>query len=135
MRNPERLIRLSRNSQLAKFGSIRTFKSVNWTRKDACPIHVNATWPLVNFGNTGFLCCPVRGVKKAFQTISRKKVRGLNAFEGVKSLKDLGIFRRVLGGRDGLSGDFDISYWYTNGYKRMNKTATIPSHLKMMYIR
>ena len=36
-------MRFSRKSQLAKFGSMSTFKSVNWRRKEACPIQVMAT--------------------------------------------------------------------------------------------
>ena len=74
---PERLMRLSRNSQFAKFGSISTFRSVNWIRNDAWPIQVMATWPRDNLGKTGRRCCPVRGVSRAFQTSSRKNVRGL----------------------------------------------------------
>ena len=42
-------MRLSKNSQFAKFGSIRTFKSVNWIRNDAWPIQVTATWPCDKF--------------------------------------------------------------------------------------
>jgi hypothetical protein len=57
----------------------------------------------------------VRGVRKAFQTISRKKVRGLKALEGVKSLKDLGSDWRTRGGREILTEGFDISHWYYSG--------------------
>ena len=70
-------MRFSRNSQFAKFGSISTFKSVNWIRNDAWPIQVMATSPGFNLGKTGRCCSPVRGVSKAFQTSSRKNVRGI----------------------------------------------------------
>src|SRR2546422_642577 len=64
--------------------------NVNWTRNEACPIQVTATWPKASFGKAGCRCCPVRRVSKAFQTISRKKVRGLKCLAGVKSLKERG---------------------------------------------
>ena len=35
MRQPARLRRLRRKSQLAKFGSMSTFKSLNWIRKNS----------------------------------------------------------------------------------------------------
>src|SRR5690349_17171508 len=97
---PERLMRLSRKSQFAKFGSMRTLRSVNWTRKEACPIQVTATWPCASLGNTGRRCCPVRRVSKVFQTISWKNVRGLKCLAGVRSLKDFGS--GWLFGRGGL---------------------------------
>src|ERR1017187_8129700 len=59
-----------KKSQLAKLGSINTFKSVNWARKEAWPIQVRATWPGVSLGNLGRTCSPVRGVKSAFQISS-----------------------------------------------------------------
>ena len=92
--NPGRRMRFSRKSQFAKLGSINTFKSVNWTRNEAWPIQVRAIWPLASLGNTGCLCCPVRLVRSAFQTISLKNVRGLKCLLGVKSLKDRGNRRR-----------------------------------------
>ena len=49
-------MRLSRKSQLAKFGSISTFRSVNWSRNEAWPIQVMATWPWVSLGKTGRWC-------------------------------------------------------------------------------
>ena len=55
MRRPARLMRLRRNSQFAKLGSISTFKSVNWMRNEAWPIQVMATSPVLSLGNTG--CC------------------------------------------------------------------------------
>src|SRR5271167_3078566 len=87
-------MRFSRKSQFAKFGSISTFKSVNWIRNDAWPIQVMATSPNFSLGNTGRICSPVRGVSKAFQTNSRKNVAGLKCFAGVKSLNERGSFRR-----------------------------------------
>ena len=92
--NPGLRMRFSRKSQFAKLGSIKTFKSVNWTRKEAWPIQVRAIWPLVSLGNTGCLCCPVRLVSRTFQTISLKNVRGLKCLLGVKSLNDRGNLRR-----------------------------------------
>ena len=50
-------MRFSRKSQFAKFGSISTFKSVNWTRNEAWPIQVMATWPNVQFGKRRTLMC------------------------------------------------------------------------------
>src|SRR5277367_1681293 len=108
MRIPERLMRLRRKSQLAKFGSIKTLRSMNCTRKEAWPIHVSATCPWFNLGKTGILCAPVRGVRSAFQTISRKKVLGLNEREGVRSLKERGSGCRVRGGRGILDVCLDI---------------------------
>src|SRR6185436_894456 len=99
-RRPERLMRLSRKSQLAKLGSIRTFKSVNWTRNEAWPIQVTATWPWLNLGKAGRWCWPVRRVSSAFQTISRKNVRGLKCLAGVRSLNERGSGWRVTFGRD-----------------------------------
>jgi len=96
---PDRLMRLSRNNQLAKFGSMSTFRSVNWSRNDAWPIQVTATWPKFNLGKVGCFCWPVRRVSRAFQTISWKKVRGLKCFAGVKSLKERGRVARGKGGR------------------------------------
>src|SRR5580692_3055662 len=95
---PARFTRFSRKSQFAKFGSINTFKSVNWMRKDAWPIHVMATWPLVSLGKTGTFCSPVRFVINAFQIISWKNVAGLKWFDGVRSLNDLGTFLFCGGG-------------------------------------
>src|SRR5258708_3479552 len=117
-------MRFSSNSQLAKLGSISTFKSVNCTRNEAWPIQVIATSPYFSFGNSGCLCWPTRGVKKAFQTISRKKVRGLKALEGVKSLKDLGSLRRARGGRKGLVDGFVITflgYWRCPCFNKKQK--------------
>ena len=51
-------MRFNKNSQLAKFGSIRTFRSVNWIKNDAWPIQVIATWPRISFGKTGRRCWP-----------------------------------------------------------------------------
>src|SRR5260370_26082405 len=96
---PDRLMRLSRNNQLAKFGSMSTFRSVNWSRNDAWPIQVTATWPKFNLGKVGCFCWPVRRVRRAFQTISWKKVRGLKLFAGGESLKGRGRGRRGQGGR------------------------------------
>src|SRR6201996_9591727 len=93
-------MRFRRNSQFAKFGSIRTFKSVNWIKNDAWPIHVMATWPYLSLGKTGVWCSPVRGVSSAFKTSSRKKVAGLKWFAGVNSLNERGSFLR--GGRGAL---------------------------------
>src|ERR1035441_7272203 len=87
---PDRLIRFSRNSQFAKLGSISTFRSVNWRRNEAWPIQVMATWPKVSLGKAGRWVWPVRLVNKAFQIISRKNVRGLKCFAGVKSLNERG---------------------------------------------
>src|ERR1700678_1020774 len=103
-RRPERLMRLSRKSQLAKLGSIKTFKFVNCTRNEAWPIHVSATWPSESLGKSGCRGWPTRGVSSAFQTISRKNVRGLKALVGVRSLNERGSGCRVRGGRDGLAG-------------------------------
>src|SRR5207253_2337364 len=84
-----------------KLGSMSTFKSVNCTRNEACPIQVTATWPLLSLGKLGRRCSPVRGVSKAFQTISRKKMRGLKCLAGVKSLKRRGSGWRAVAGRYG----------------------------------
>src|ERR1700759_1950915 len=109
MRKPERLMRLRRSSRFAKFGSMSPLRSVNCTRNDAWAFQVSATCPWVNFGKSGFLWSPTRGVRKAFHTISRKKVLGLNARDGVRSLNERGIFRLVRGGRGILDVCFDIA--------------------------
>ena len=90
-------MRFSRKSQFAKFGSISTFKSVNWMRNDAWPIQVMATSPCLNLGKTGRRCCPWRGVNSLSRPVSRKNVRGLKCFAGVKSLNERGSFRRGAG--------------------------------------
>ncbi len=89
---PERLTRFSRNSQLAKFGSMSTLRSVNWTRNEAWPIQVMATWPRLSFGKFGLRGWPTRAGSggRFVQTISRKNVRGLKWFDGVNSLNDRG---------------------------------------------
>ena len=99
-------MRFSKNSQLAKFGSISTFKSVNWIRNDAWPIQVMATWRRLSLGKTGRRGWPVRGVSQAFQISSWKKVRGLKCLDGVKSLNERGNRRRGGTGRWGT--DFVI---------------------------
>jgi len=68
-------------------------------RNDAWPIQVMATWPRDNLGKTGRRAWPVRGVSRAFQISSRKNVRGLKCFDGVKSLKERGNRRRGNAGR------------------------------------
>src|SRR5579863_6751885 len=70
-------------------------------RNEAWPIHVMATSPVFNFGNTGWCARPWRGVNHAFSTISLKNVRGLKCFAGVSSLKERGSLRR-----DGAPLDF-----------------------------
>src|ERR1035438_2153892 len=92
-------MRFKKNSQFAKFGSIKTFRFVNWIKNDAWPIQVIATWPRMSFGKTGRRDWPTRGVSSAFQTSSRKNVRGLKCFDGVKSLKERGNLRRGGAGR------------------------------------
>ena len=93
-------MRFRRKSQFAKFGSISTFKSVNWMRNDAWPIQVMATSPCFNFGKTGRRGWPWRGVNQPFKISSWKKVRGLKCFAGVKSLNERGSFRRGAGRLD-----------------------------------
>src|SRR5436189_232013 len=72
-------MRFKRKSQFAKLGSISTFKSLNWTRNEAWPIQVTATWPRVSLGKFGRLCWPVRGVNSAFHTISFSALAALTA--------------------------------------------------------
>ena len=66
-------MRFSRKSQFAKFGSISTFKSVNWMRNDAWPIQVMATSPCFNFGKTGRLMFAVARREQRFQDQLLKK--------------------------------------------------------------
>src|SRR5260370_42289010 len=96
---PDRLMRLSRNNQLAKFGSMSTFRSVNWSRNDAWPIQVTATWPKFNLGKVGCFCWPVRRGSRAFQDIFWKKRRGVKNFGGVKTLEERGRGGRGKEGR------------------------------------
>src|ERR1700690_2520123 len=103
-------MRVKKNSQFAKFGSIKTFRFVNWIKNDAWPIQVMATWPWISFGKTGRRCRPIRRVSSAFQISSRKNVRGLKCFDGVKSLKERGNFRR--GGAGRCETGFVIRHWY-----------------------
>src|SRR5208282_6084678 len=105
-------MRFRRNSQFAKFGSIKTFRSVNWIKNEACPIQVTATWPYDNLGKIGLRCCPVRRVSSAFQTSSRKNVRGLKCFDGVKSLNERGSRRR--GAAECGGTGFVIQHLYSN---------------------
>jgi len=60
------LERFSKNSQLAKFGSFSTFKSVNWDQKRRVPIQVMATCRRLSSENRMALLS-VRGVSHAFQ--------------------------------------------------------------------
>ena len=53
-------------------------------------------------GERGAALVPVRRVSRAFQTISRKKVRGLKCLAGVKSLNERGRGWRTCAGRYGL---------------------------------
>ena len=97
-RKPGRRRRFNRNNQFAKFGSTKTLSSANWIKNEAWPIQVRANSLLESRGKTGVLVVPVRLVTSAFQTSSRKNVRGAKWFAGVSSLKERGSrFRRVAG--------------------------------------
>src|SRR5262245_4832168 len=131
MRKPDRLMRFSRNNQFAKFGSINTFKSVNWTRNEAWPIHVTATSPCLSFGKVAGRACPVRRVSSAFQTISRKNVLGLKCLAGVRSLNDRGNGWRWFGGRYGAG--VVICFTQANGTRAggRGKAKRLPRHMFM----
>src|SRR5260370_40101149 len=107
---PDRLMRLSRNNQLAKFGSMSTFRSVNWSRNDAWPIQVTATWPKFNLGKVGCFCWPVRRVSRGFQTLLWEKGWGLECFGRGKYLKGRGRGGRGEGGREVLG--LPRKWWY-----------------------
>src|SRR5260370_18669637 len=98
---PDRLMRLSRNNQLAKFGSMSTFRSVNWSRNDAWPIQVTATWPKFNLGKVGCFCWPVRRVSRAFQNIFGEEGGGVKWFAPGQTLDEPGRGFRGQGGRYG----------------------------------
>lgn len=87
------------------------FRSVNWIRKEACPIQVTATSPNLKSGKVGGLCSPRRLVNNAFQTSSRKNLAGAKCLEGVNSLNDRGIcrfrFARLGCGADRSMGAFN----------------------------
>jgi hypothetical protein len=69
---PARLIRFSRKSQLAKFGSINTFKSVYCTRNDAWPIHVRPRPPFFQLSELRPAMPPLRE-SATLSTPSRRK--------------------------------------------------------------
>src|ERR1039458_4933481 len=112
-------MRFKKNSQFAKFGSIKTFRFVNWIRNDAWPIQVMATCPGESFGKIGWRDRPMRGVSSAFQTSSRKNVRGLKCLDGVKSLKERGILRRGGAGRGEIG--FFILWGHSSWPGRLHK--------------
>ena len=83
-----------------------------------------ATCPRLSFGKTGWRCCPVRGVSQAFQISSRKNVRGLKCFDGVKSLNERGNLRR--GGAGGGETGFVIQHLHSNPGARRVKWKINP---------
>jgi hypothetical protein len=94
---------LEEKKPVGKVGIDEHIEVVNWTRNEAWPIQVMATWPKASLGKAGLFCWPVRRVSRAFQTISRKKVRGLKCLAGVRSLNERGSGWRTGTGRQGLN--------------------------------
>ena len=90
-------MRFNRKSQFAKFGSISTFKSVNWIKNDAWPIQVTATSPYFGFGRTGRCLFAVARREPGLSRPARGKCARVECLAGVESLNDRGSFRRGTG--------------------------------------
>ena len=78
---------------------------------------------VISFGKTGRRCWPMRRVSSAFQTSSRKNVRGLKCLDGVKSLNERGNLRR--GGAGRCETGFVIRHPYFNPFARRMKWKII----------